>query len=72
MFKVGEVISSFGPNGEEHYIVVEVDGTNPYLEKVEDYILRRYSVYHEGEYRTLGEIITLEKSKIINKGYLNV
>ena len=70
-FRVGDIIPSFGPNGEEHYIVVE-SGTNPKLEKVEDYILRCRTVYYEGEYCTLSEIIAREKKKILHRGNINV
>jgi hypothetical protein len=71
MFKLGDIITSTGPKGTDYYIVVE-DGTNPKLELVEDYILRCRTVYYEGEYCTLREVLSREKQRIINRGYINV
>ena len=71
MFNIGDIIPSYSAKGTDYYIVVE-NGTNPQLELVEDYILRCRTVYSEGEYCTLREIIEREKCKIINRGSINV
>ena len=71
MFKFGEIIPSEGPKGIEYYIVVE-DGARPLLELLDDYIMRCRTVYYEGEYCTLKEIVDREKQRIISKGYINV
>ena len=72
MFKLGEIVPSYGPQGEEHYIVVEA-GRRPLLEKVEDYIIRRYCVIdNDGERYTLAELINREKQKILHRGEVDV
>ena len=71
MFKLGEIIPSYGPQGEEYYIVVEV-GHRPLLEKVEDYIIRNYCVVDYGEQYTLAGLIEREKRRMLSKGAVNV
>ncbi len=71
MFNLGNIIPCYSSNGTAYYIVVE-GGTNPKLELVDDYILRCRTVYYEGEYCTLREIVDREKQRIISKGNINV
>lgn len=71
MFKLGEIIPSEGVKGTEYYIVVE-EGAKPLLELLDDYIMRCRTVYYEGEYCTLAEIVAREKQRIISRGYINV
>ena len=71
MLKLGTIISNEEPSGTVHYIVTET-GVGAKLEKIEDYIIRRYIVQTGDVYRTIGEIIEDEKRYLIRKGVVDV
>jgi hypothetical protein len=72
MFKLGDIIPhrTFEGEEEEHYIVVGVNP--PQLEKVENYILRCFTVPYEGERCTLNEVVAREKDKILSRRKIDV
>ena len=71
MLKLGAIIPNEEPSGTVYYVVTET-GSKVNLEKIEDYIIRRYVVQTGDVYRTIGEIIEDEKRYLIHKGEVDV
>jgi hypothetical protein len=71
MLELGTIIANEETSGTVHYVVTET-GRRPRLEKIEDYIIRRYVVQTGDVYRTIGEVIEDEKRYLIRKGEVDV
>jgi hypothetical protein len=75
MLKVGAIVPERSVDNNEvidYYIVSEKVGNKPYLELLEDYIMRNFTVLYNNERCTLREVLESEKRKIIEEYENNV
>ena len=72
MYRFGDIIQGEEASGTVYYVVTEINGRRPILERLEDFIIRNYVVKAGDVYLTLKEIIEDEKQRAIKEGVIDV